>query len=235
MVNKWLNIIRSYLYPASCAVCGFDSDTSLDICSQCRDTLPYNTLACTRCALPLEFESESAVCGQCLSSAPEFNQAFSLLHYARPTDHLIQAMKFNGKLRFANLLGGLLADALSARKTTPLPQVILPVPLHTTRQRDRGFNQALEIARPVSKALKIPLKFNSCIRTRPTLAQSTLNAKKRRANIRGAFKMTENLNVQHVAIIDDVITTGQTVNEMARTLKQQGIENIEVWSIARAE
>lgn len=235
MVNKWLNNVRSYLYPASCAVCGFDSDTSIDICGQCRDTLPYNTLACKRCALPLEFESDGALCGQCLSSPPEFNQTFSLLQYIRPTDRLIQAMKFNGKLRFANLLGGLLADALSTRKFTPLPQVILPVPLHPSRQRDRGFNQALEIARPVSKALKIPLNFKSCIRTRPTVAQSTLNAKKRRANIRGAFRMTANLNVQHVAIIDDVITTGQTVNEMAHTLKQQGVDNIEVWSIARAE
>lgn len=235
MVYKWLNNIRSCLYPAHCAVCGFDSDTYLDICSQCRDSLPYNTLACSRCALPLEFESESAICGQCLSSAPEFNQAFSLLQYTRPADHLIQAMKFNGKLRFAKLLGELLAKALSARGLSQLPQVILPVPLHNTRQRNRGFNQALEIARPVSKALKIPLNFKSCIRTRATIAQSTLNAKKRRANIRGAFKIVKNLNVQRVAIIDDVITTGQTVNEMARTLKQHGVDNIEVWSIARAE
>ena len=235
MVNKWLNTIQSYLYPASCAVCGFDSDTAHEICGQCRDSLPYNTPACKRCALPLAFESDDAICGQCLNSAPAFNQAFSLLQYISPTDLLIQAMKFNGKLRFANLLGKLLADALSERKSISLPQVILPVPLHPSRQRDRGFNQALEIARPVSKVLKIPLNFKSCIRTRPTVAQSTLNAKKRRANIRGAFKMTENLHVQHAAIIDDVITTGQTVNEMAHTLKQQGVENIEVWSIARAE
>lgn len=133
------------------------------------------------------------------------------------------------------MLGKLLADALATRHSDSLPQAIIPVPLHHKRQRDRGFNQALEIARPVARALKIPLNFKSCHRIRSTMAQSTLNAEKRRANIRGAFKIKEKLNIRHVAIIDDVITTGQTVNELSRMLRQHGVNNIEVWSIARAE
>ena len=235
MVNNWLQSARSYLYPPTCAMCGCISDTRLDLCTQCHDVLPHNSSACSQCALPLDGASDKALCGQCLNSTHSFDKTFSLFQYSNPIDHIIQALKFNGKLRFANLLGNLLADALSSRPPESLPEVIIPVPLHPSRQRERGFNQAVEIARPVSRALNIPLDYHGCIRSRPTIAQSTLSAKKRHSNIRGAFAVKRKINIKNVAILDDVITTGQTVNELAHTLKQHGIQNIEVWSIARAE
>lgn len=235
IVNKWIEYARTYVYPPTCAMCGHASNTRLDICSQCYGTLPHNLSACSQCGLPLESASSETLCGQCLKSGHSFDKAFSLFQYSSPIDHFIQALKFNGKLHFASLLGNLLADALANRPAESLPEVIIPVPLHSSRQRARGFNQAVEIARPVSTALNIPLNYHSCIRTRPTIAQSTLNARKRRSNILGAFAVKRKINIKNIAILDDVITTGHTVNELARTLKQHGAHNIEVWSIARAE
>ncbi|MCK4950419.1 MAG: ComF family protein [Gammaproteobacteria bacterium] len=235
MVNKWLQSARSCLYPPTCAMCGCASDTQLDLCTECHDALPHNSSACSQCALPLDGTSDKTLCGQCLNSTHSFDNTFSLFQYSNPVDHFIQSLKFNGKLRFANLLGNLLADALSDRPPESLPELIIPVPLHSSRQRERGFNQAVEIARPVSRALNIPLNYSGCIRSRPTIAQSTLNKSERRSNIRGAFAVKRKINIKNVAILDDVITTGQTVNELARTLKQHGVQNIEAWSIARAE
>ena len=117
----------------------------------------------------------------------------------------------------------------------PLPEAILPVPLHSTRLRERGFNQALELARPMAQALALPLLIHHSQRTRATVAQTSLSAKQRRKNIRGAFQVTQPLPARHIAIVDDVMTTGQTINELAKTLRKAGATHIDVWVCARAE
>ena len=115
------------------------------------------------------------------------------------------------------------------------PEVIIPVPLHTGRLRERGFNQALELARPVAARLRIPINIHACARTRGTAAQSDLPAAQRTKNVKGAFELREPLKEVHrVAIIDDVMTTGATVDELARVLIAAGVENVQVWVCARA-
>jgi ComF family protein len=147
-------------------------------------------------------------------------------------DHLIQLLKFQGQLAAATLLGNLLQEMLTQR-TAPLPEALLPVPLHPKRLAERGFNQALEIARVVSKPLAIPIIARTVQRHRPTPPQVSLNAKARRSNVRGAFRRQQLIQAKHVAIIDDVITTGSTVTEIAGVLKKAGVEEIEVWALAR--
>jgi len=114
-----------------------------------------------------------------------------------------------------------------------MPEIIIPVPLHRTRLRERGFNQALEIARPIARSLSIPVDYKSCERVRKTSAQSLLPAAERRKNIKGAFRVTRPIAARHVAILDDVMTTGHTVQELAATLRKAGVERIDVWVVAR--
>jgi ComF family protein len=113
------------------------------------------------------------------------------------------------------------------------PQLLIPVPLHPGRLRERGYNQALELARPLSRRLAIPLDYLSCRRTRPTQAQSELPMKERRKNVRGAFQVKGEIPARHVALIDDVVTTGSTVTELTRLLKRHGVRRVQVWTLAR--
>jgi ComF family protein len=129
-------------------------------------------------------------------------------------------------------LGTLLADFLSHNGA--MPDLILPVPLHKDRYRERGFNQSIEIARVVASRLKIPLDLSSCLRHRNTFRQTDLSAKQRRANLHNAFMINRPLTVQHVAILDDVMTTGSTANELAKTLKKSGVNRVDIWVCARA-
>jgi ComF family protein len=147
-------------------------------------------------------------------------------------DYLIKLLKFQGQLAAATLLGNLLQEAL-AQGTAPLPEALLPVPLHPSRMAERGFNQALEIARIVSNSMAIPIIANAVKRHRPTPPQVSLDAKTRRGNVRGAFRLQKPIQVRRVAIVDDVITTGSTVTEVARVLKKAGVKEIDVWALAR--
>ena len=146
---------------------------------------------------------------------------------------MIQRFKFNGGLSDGRLLGRLLVDAVVARGGC-LPELILPVPLHVARLRRRGFNQSLELARPLAEATGIAVDFHTCRRIRATAVQSQLPAKERRANVRGAFALAGPLGVKHVALVDDVLTTGHTAAELTRLLKEAGVETVEVWTLARA-
>ena len=146
---------------------------------------------------------------------------------------MIKRFKFNGDLHLARLLGGLLADAIQS-DDQPLPELILPVPLHHRRLRERGFNQALELARPIAERLGLPLNWRYARRNRATDPQSELPAKLRSHNIKGAFTVAPGLAASHVAIVDDVMTTGHTVNELAMMLRRSGVKSVSVWVCARA-
>ncbi len=181
--------------------------------------------------------SHAPLCGQCLSDPPAFDHTLIVTDYAPPIDALVQDLKFRARLPLARALGGLLADAAVAhlQRRGELPDCLLPVPLSRERLEGRGFNQALELARPVADALKRPLLLTSCVRTRHTSAQAELPLSDRRVNMRGAFAVCDRQRIehQHLLVIDDVMTTGHTLRELAACLKRHGAARVSNLVLAR--
>jgi ComF family protein len=214
-------------------MCGNPGYDSLDICRSCFLHLPRNTLCCYRCAEILEQPiTAPALCGRCLSSKPAFDETYAPFIHQGAIKHLIGALKFGAEYKNARLLGMLLADYL--KQAAEQPDLILPVPLHKTRYRQRGFNQAIEIGRTVAKEMQIPLDLTSCKRHRDTPHQTELSAKKRRKNVKNAFSVDKPIDARHIAILDDVMTTGSTTHELAWALKKAGVSRVDVWVCARA-
>ena len=172
------------------------------------------------------------LCGHCLSQSPAFDETHAPFIHQSIIRHLIASLKFNKQYKNARLLGYLLATHL--QKTSEMPELIIPVPLHTLRYQERGFNQTIEIAKTVSKRLNIPIDTKSCIRNRNTPHQTNLPAKQRNKNIKNAFQVIKLIDAQHIAILDDVMTTGATVNELAKVLKKSGVTRVDVWVCGRA-
>jgi len=233
MVYNWINYIQFRLYPTICLLCSSTNTTDMDICSPCLDELPHNHNCCRICALPLSIHySDTQICGSCLKQAPPFDSCHAAFSYDYPITNLISSFKFSGKLQNGNLLANLMIKSIETNQL-PMPDLILPVPLHRSRLRERGFNQALEIARPLGRHFHIPIDTGSCKRMLATKAQSNLDKKLRQRNIRGAFKLTQKLRHAHVVILDDVVTTGSTVSELAKLLKLSGVKQVDVWTLAR--
>ncbi len=232
-VYNWLAIIQDTLFPPTCILCGNNGFNRLDICESCYHRLPRNNLCCYRCAET--FASPIAVpvlCGRCLSETPAFDETHAPFIHQDEIRYLITGLKFGAQFKNARLLGRLLADYLD--KTAEKPDCIIPIPLHKARYHERGFNQALEIARTVSLSLKIPIDYASCVRHKDTPHQTGLSAKKRRQNLRRAFSIQKPIHGRHVAILDDVMTTGSTANALATELKKAGASRVDVWVCARA-
>ena len=195
--------------------------------------LPRNLSCCSVCALPLPQEHGAATtCGSCLMHRPWFDLCHAPFLYLPPFGRLIGDLKFNSGLTQARLLARLLGDFLETAMESP-PELLIPVPLHPSRLRERGYNQSLELARPLSRQFGIPLQYKLCTRIRATPHQLSLKKQDRTRNVRGGFRVSGKLNAGHVALIDDVITTGATVSELARQLKKNGVERVDVWAVAR--
>ena len=173
------------------------------------------------------------VCGQCQSQPPFYDRVYSLFSYRQPVSGLIVGLKFHHRLPLARLLGRLMVDHL-LNLLDSSPDIIIPVPLHPRRLSERGFNQAKELARPISKGLNIKICSDSVERFSNKPPQTTLSRKQRLKNTRGAFRVRDNLSKGHILIVDDVMTTGATVNELARILKRGGVERIDIITLARA-
>lgn len=234
MVNRWIKNVHSWLLPSRCILCAGPGLHGLDLCSACLADLPRLGACCSVCALPLAgIQSERETCGRCLRDPPAYDRVISSFLYASPVDVLIQELKFNARLQNATVLGQLMLNSVLGSGTA-LPQLIIPMPLHGGRMRERGFNQALELARPIAHALNLPLAPRACERIRATPSQSGLDAVHRRRNIRGAFIVRDLPDVQNVVIVDDVMTTGSTMNELALMLKRAGVKQVQAWVCARA-
>ena len=229
MLYRWA--IKAF-YPPSCLLCGEAGARGLDLCSACFGELPWNRHPCPRCAAPLPPDAEEQLCGNCLKSLPAWDEAKSPLSYGYPVDKLIQRFKFDGDLPTGRLLAELLADYLAAGGERP--DCIIPVPLHPSRLKERGFNQAVELARPVGKRLKIPVRLDICERARATAVQSKLDAAERKKNLRDAFAVKKSVDGLHVALLDDVVTTGVTAEVLTTALKDAGAKRVTLWSVARA-
>lgn len=225
------------LLPSSCVLCDCSVSRAISLCESCENDLPILMDACKQCGLPLDTANENnAVCGHCLHTSTSVDYTLCLYHYQEPLDYLITTLKYKQQLSHAAILGNLLLGRLQKQAIEDFPDCIIPVPLHKNRLVKRGFNQSLEIARPVAKKFNIPIDVKSVRRKRQTLAQAELNATQRKKNVRGCFEIRSEglVKYRHVVIIDDVVTTGSTINELAKQLKQSGVQKVGVWSIARA-
>ncbi len=232
-VYNWITIIQNAVFRPTCILCGNPGFNMLDLCESCHRHLPKNLHCCYRCAEI--FPAPAAVptlCGRCISETPAFDETYAPFIHQDDIRYLITGLKFGAQFKNARLLGGLLAEFVQQSAETP--DLILPVPLHIARYRERGFNQSLEIARTVSKLMAIPLDYASCIRHKDTAHQTGLNAKSRQKNLNRAFSCIKPINVHHVAILDDVMTTGSTANALAGVLKKAGVNRVDVWVCARA-
>lgn len=177
--------------------------------------------------------SQSAqLCGTCLKKSPGFDTTHAPYLYSKSLAYLITQLKFHQNYKHARVLGTLLARYIA--QTSPLPKSLIPVPLHPNRYRERGFNQSLEIARHLSRQLSIPMDLNACIRNKDTAHQTELPAKQRQKNLFNAFTVIKPPASRHVAIIDDVMTTGSTASALAHALKNSGVSQVDVWVCARA-
>lgn len=234
MVYEWLQIIQHRLYPATCILCGDPAPDRRDLCPGCLGDLTRTAPCCPVCALPTAASETRLPCGRCVKKRPLFERCLVPLRYLPPADELVGGLKFGGRLSHGRVMGEILADHVEERLASgDRPQVLLPVPLHPHRLRERGFNQALEVARPVARRLQIPLHPRLCRRRLATPRQTGLSALERRRNLRGAFAAEDLGGITHVALIDDVVTTGATVTELTRVLRRAGAERVEVWAVCR--
>jgi len=212
-----------------CLVCGEAGFDGLDLCPWCRAELPWNEPACTRCALPLAVGLD---CPRCLADAPPFTRAHAAFRYEFPIDRLLPRFKFHADLAAGELLATLVHWSLDPAHW---PQALVPVPLHRSRLRRRGYDQALELAKALSRETKLPLLSSRLHRVRRTQAQTELGRNARRRNVCGAFALAPGPPLPaHVALVDDVLTTGATAGECAHLLLDAGVARVDLWTVASA-
>ena len=220
------------LLPPRCVLCGLPSG-SICICEPCKADLPWAEPPCYQCGLPLP-AGYGQTCGQCIQHPPPYEHTVSPLQYCFPVNQLVRALKFHRQLAEGRVLSHLLC-ACVAEESLTLPDMLVPVPLHPLRMLKRGFNQAYELGNYASKRLGIPLHATGLRRKRNTRAQSGLDRKQRQSNVRGAFYWYGRKQPgHHVALIEEVMTTGITVSECARVLKIAGAKRVDVWVPTRA-
>lgn len=234
-MRKQFNLLAEWLLPKRCLLCDADCLNEKFLCHDCESILPWQPPACFRCASVLSDHSDFVLCASCLKHPPTFDSVTALFQYQPPISQFILKLKFQHGLSFAKLLSRYWIQYLiQYRPVNTLPECLMPVPLHHQRLSERGFNQALEIAKPISAFFHIPIDINSCIRIRNTEPQATLPFQKRQHNLKNAFALSHTIHAKHIAIVDDVMTTGNTVSEMSQLLRKNSVENIEVWCCARA-
>jgi ComF family protein len=231
--------LADLIFPPTCILCGAPGDDGLDLCTGCRADLPLLRVACMRCAQPLPeavlatpVETGGPLCGPCRRRPPPFARTHAAFRYEQPLPALVGGLKFRGRLNTLRLMSLLLAESL-ADIADQGPAGIVPVPLHPRRLRERGYDQALELARIVGRRLGLPVLTGVCERVRSTPPQAELEARARKTNLRGAFRATTRLDGAHLAVLDDVVTTGSTVGEVAKVLRQAGAARVDVWCLAR--
>ena len=213
-----------WAWPQDCVLCLASARDAL--CAHCEAALPWIGKACARCATPLPADG---TCGACAVHPPAFDAALACFEYRFPLDRLVQRFKFAGDLA----TGRWLAASMARRLRGANADLVVVPPLARSRLRERGFNQALELARPVARALGIPCASAALVRVRETQPQPGLHREERARNLRDAFRCEARVPGLHVAIVDDVLTTGATAQEIARVVKEAGAARVSVWALAR--
>jgi ComF family protein len=233
--HRWPQALARALLPSCCALCGQDCGEA--VCAPCHDHyVAPRRLRCACCANPLDGD-HPAWCGACLAERPAFDATVVACDYASPLDQLVLQLKFGARLALAPWFAQMLRDAVLAQPGFQLPNLLCPVPLGPRRLAERGFNQALEIARPLAAALGIPLQPRLAVRLLDTRAQSGVAPSERRDNIRNAFALAAEAQDRvaglHVGIVDDVMTSGHTLNALAAEFKRCGAARVSNLVFAR--
>jgi ComF family protein len=230
MTNGWLQNIQRRVFPPCCLLCRGAAEND-DLCRDCFEDLPRNADACDFCAAP----AAAGRCGRCLSQPAAWARAWVPFAYRFPVDRLIGCFKYSGDQIAGRVLAGAVAAEASHRLeagTIP-PECLVPVPLHPSRARERGFDQAVAVAGTIGHRLDLPVRADLIERTRPTRTQASLGAQERSRNLRGAFAPTGRPVSGHVALVDDVLTSGATAAAAAHALYRAGASRVDVWCIAR--
>lgn len=232
-LSGWPATVRSLL-PETCLLCGLEQQAAL--CRDCEaQFFGHASPRCSSCALPLD--QPAPHCGQCLAQPPAFSHTVVACDYRAPLDQLVLALKFGHQLGVAPVLAAQIARELARWPVAQRPQLLLPVPLSRERLAERGFNQALEIGRALARLLGLPLATQLLQRTRDTAAQSLLHPRQRQDNIRAAFALNPRglatIAGCHVGVVDDVITTGATLQEIATCLTRHGARQVSNLVFAR--
>ena len=229
MIKQFKNNWLLFNLNQPCILCGLRPPAEAQICQACLDDLPWIGNACLRCAEPMHHTALSFICPQCQQKSPPFKQVITPFEYRFPIDQLVQLAKFNGQTHYLNPLAELLSRRLQA---APMPELIIPVPLHSKRLQERQYNQAALVAKHLARKLGIPFSNTLLIKTANTQHQADLDRKARRKNLRNSFQCVGTPPTS-VAVVDDVMTTGTTAAEISRVLKQAGAQQIYIWVIAR--
>jgi ComF family protein len=228
MVNRF----EQLLFPCFCLLCGAPSRRPADICAPCQQELPLLGPHCQRCALPLA-NAISAQCGQCLKKAPDFQRLIAGWRYQGSAARLISQFKYQRQHSYGRVLADLLAEQiLEAYEEQAMPDLLVATPMHWLRRLKRGFNHSEQLASHLSQRLGIPV-YRDIRRVRNSKPQQTLNAELRRHNLKSVFRARQLLDGQRIAVVDDVVTTGATANELSRTLLKAGADEVHIWCLAR--
>lgn len=257
-----IRTLSFYLFPASCLLCRENTNRLFDLCQYCEANLPYNQPSCSQCGLPLpkvllhqsvlyqeaplamtaklmetSIFNEVLLCGACIARAPKFDRCLAPLLYDIPVNQLISRFKYQGQLIYGAVLAEIFLRFLQiyyvGSSQRPRPELIVPVPLHWKRQLLRGFNQSQWLAEYLGQHLYIPVNHRLLKRIRNTPPQQGLSRQQRKRNLTGAFKVKDSIAGKHIVLVDDVVTTGSTVSELAQLLKKAGASKVEIWCLAR--
>ena len=228
LIKKLNNCLRYGLVfiPQTCLLCGAKSHNE-KLCRDCSNELPRLLgPRCPRCALP----TDGNLCGTCLRKLPAFSGVIAALIYTFPVDAIIKSLKYHRNLAVTEVLAETLLKAIPQENE---PDLLVPVPLSREKQCERGFNQAHEISKVLTRRLGIPIIAEACSRIRNTPSQTTLPWNQREKNIRGAFACSSDFSGKRIAVVDDVMTTGATLHELANTLRKHGANDVVAWVVAR--
>ncbi|UTW44154.1 ComF family protein [bacterium SCSIO 12696] len=231
-----LQRLKHYLaehIPSRCLLCDNPTSHLLPLCHPCQMELPWLHHHCQQCALPLIQNDKEQLCGECLSSTPPWQQCIAAFEYQPPISQLISHYKHSANFAAGRVLATLLHTKITLSLDGALPQLILPVPLHWRRQLSRGFNQSYDLARQLSARLGIACNYRYLRKHHHTPPQQGLPRKQRQKNLKGQFSVAKPVTDLHIALVDDVVTTGSTARAVASLLVASGAARVDLWCVAR--
>lgn len=223
-IPQWLRL------PTNCVLCQQDTQSNVIICQDCLPLLKRIDYACDYCGYPLN-DINQQLCGQCAHQKPAIDRMLTTYHYQEPLRTLLHDFKYHEALYLGHFLAELMLNAAAEELSST--QCLVPVPLHIRRLKQRGFNQAGVLAKLLAKKLHLPWEPTLCQKVMHTPPQASLTSKQRHKNLAHAFQVKAS-DYTHITLVDDLLTTGSTVNELASCFKSQGVEQVDVWCCARA-